>query len=623
MKRNFFLTNTKGKRSPKGAANNKPSSNVDGSIIQSTESEYISTKAISRLVQQLENLLVQKASSDGICSGSDFRLENLNYVDHDLNLAKVFKILDQYIEGQKMQKACRLIISAAIRHRMHKRLNKFLQKTINAYYKSDKPLAIDYDRNRMPSKVYRRICSDIWWQINEFYPGCKTAHNANIGLIENVYLTSTNRVIVSGFSTVLNERTFLVDNDNNFYPMTKIYSSWPKNKYIRKCFSALSGNKGASEFSACFTVKSNLSLLTLIQVHETRIEFLSETVDIIPLSTDLLESTETLYYNITKYASDKQLHISNIEAQYLLSLKDSSMPISEYVHRESSLTQSCANYILDDNIIVSIVIPIYKRIDLVGIQLMHLSRDLDGQSNVEVIYVCDDPDNFENLESELRWLSNLYKISIRLIEGYRSGGYAKAANCGARNAKGAYILFMDSDIIPFTRGFIQSLHKELITTPNSGLSSPLLLRTDDLLGVLQRDLTCEPVYGLYKTLDFKKILPADFQQEISSLDSALIKCSCVMIERKLFFSIGCWSEQYLPADYTDSDLCVKIMKAGKTNVICQNISVYHLEEQSFIELSDDSEYKSHLKEVNRALFNALHKDYLFDTFPVGSACRNA
>lgn len=86
------------------------------------------------------------------------------------------------------------------------------------------------------------------------------------------------------------------------------------------------------------------------------------------------------------------------------------------------------------NLLISIIIPTYNRID----KLKRLLEQLNNQmkDNVEVIVVDDHSDI--KLDIEYKWLKYIY-----LEEN--SGGASVPRNIGLDNAKGKYVAFIDSD----------------------------------------------------------------------------------------------------------------------------------------------------------------------------------
>ncbi|WP_262246817.1 glycosyltransferase family 2 protein [Parapedobacter soli] len=106
----------------------------------------------------------------------------------------------------------------------------------------------------------------------------------------------------------------------------------------------------------------------------------------------------------------------------------------------------------------SVVIPTYKRTDLLATCLAKLSPDMQklDAEDYEVI-VTDDSD-----EEEAKWLVDASFPSVRWIKGPGKGPAANR-NHGARAAKGKWIVFTDDDCIP-TEGWLAAYKSGVLNT---------------------------------------------------------------------------------------------------------------------------------------------------------------
>ena len=77
--------------------------------------------------------------------------------------------------------------------------------------------------------------------------------------------------------------------------------------------------------------------------------------------------------------------------------------------------------------------------------------------------------------------------------------------------------------------------------------------------------------------------------------------ACLMIERALYEEVGRLSSQYLRGGYEDSDLCLRLIEAGRRNWYLADVELYHLEAQSF---------PIHFRSTNR--YNAWLQTHLWD-----------
>jgi GT2 family glycosyltransferase len=77
--------------------------------------------------------------------------------------------------------------------------------------------------------------------------------------------------------------------------------------------------------------------------------------------------------------------------------------------------------------------------------------------------------------------------------------------------------------------------------------------------------------------------------------------ACLMVERALYQEMGGLSPMYLRGGYEDSDLCLRLMEAGRRNWYLADVELYHLEAQSF---------PLHVRVTNR--YNAWQQTHLWN-----------
>ena len=71
-----------------------------------------------------------------------------------------------------------------------------------------------------------------------------------------------------------------------------------------------------------------------------------------------------------------------------------------------------------------------------------------------------------------------------------------------------------------------------------------------------------------------------------------------MVDADLYERVGGLSGTYVQGDYEDSDLCLRLRDAGRTNWYLPQVQLYHLEAQSY-----PSALRNLNREYNRWLFN--------------------
>ena len=57
--------------------------------------------------------------------------------------------------------------------------------------------------------------------------------------------------------------------------------------------------------------------------------------------------------------------------------------------------------------------------------------------------------------------------------------------------------------------------------------------------------------------------------------------ACLMVERALYERSGGLPDDYVQGGYEDSDLCLRLIEAGRRNWYMADVELYHLEAQSY------------------------------------------
>jgi GT2 family glycosyltransferase len=229
---------------------------------------------------------------------------------------------------------------------------------------------------------------------------------------------------------------------------------------------------------------------------------------------------------------------------------------------------------------VSIVVPLYERIDLIEHQLAHFWQDPDFRE-AELIYVLDSPHLRESLARFAGSLHELYGISFRVLELSRNAGYSTANNLAAARARGRLLLLLNSDVLPDVSGWLSKLQAFYDATPNIGALGPKLLYEDDSIQhagmYFARDAELRHWENQHYFKGFSRSLPAaNVSHPVPAVTGA-----CLMVERALYDQLGGLSTQYVQGGYEDSDLCLRLIEAGRRNWYLADVELYHLEAQSF------------------------------------------
>ena len=229
---------------------------------------------------------------------------------------------------------------------------------------------------------------------------------------------------------------------------------------------------------------------------------------------------------------------------------------------------------------VSVIVPLYKRIDFVEHQLAHFSRDPE-MAAADILYVLDSPEIADNLLDLAHALSVLHGISLRVAVMAGNAGYSGANNAGVSIARGARIVLLNSDVIPDRPGWLGKMSAFYDATPGIGALGPKLLYEDDSLqhaGMFFYRPNAGPVWANHH---YFKGMHRSFAAANVARAVPAVTAACLMIDRRLYEDAGGLSYAYVQGGYEDSDLCLRLIEMGRENWYMPGAELYHLEAQSF------------------------------------------
>jgi GT2 family glycosyltransferase len=219
---------------------------------------------------------------------------------------------------------------------------------------------------------------------------------------------------------------------------------------------------------------------------------------------------------------------------------------------------------------ISIVIPLYKRIDFLQHQLAQFALDPEVKAS-ELIYVLDSPDLERQLRETAAQLHPLYGVPFVVMTQERSSGFAAATNIGTCEARGRLLVLLNSDILPDKPGWLGKM-AAFYDERTIGALGPKLLYEDDSLqhaGMYFHLPNDTALAGIWANVHYFKGLDRD------------LTGACMMVKRLLYEEVGGFPEVYVQGDHEDSDLCLRLIEAGYSNWYVPQVELYHLEAQSY------------------------------------------
>lgn len=229
---------------------------------------------------------------------------------------------------------------------------------------------------------------------------------------------------------------------------------------------------------------------------------------------------------------------------------------------------------------VSIVVPLYRRIDLLQHQLAQFACDPE-LSEAELIYVLDSPELSTPALAEAERLFELYRVPFRIATLSRNGGFAVANNRGASLATGRLLLLLNSDVLPAGSGWLSRLAGFHDATPRVGALGPKLLFEDDSLQHAGMYFRHSIALGAWENAHYFKGLHHALPAANVPRPVPAVTAACLLIDRALYGELDGLSSIYIQGDYEDSDLCLRLGEAGYENWYRPEVALYHLEGRSY------------------------------------------
>ena len=251
---------------------------------------------------------------------------------------------------------------------------------------------------------------------------------------------------------------------------------------------------------------------------------------------------------------------------------------------------------------VSIIIPLFGRVDFIRYQLSNFERFIN-RDIVEVLYVLDDPKLCNETIELAREVAQIVTLPFSILALTRNVGFGNANNIGAQYARSENLLLLNSDVLPKSPNWLEKL-LESCSKSQVGIVGARLLFEDE---TIQHDGMTPMAVNDYPGLLFndhpKKGWPAHLAPYKDVEEPCLLlTAACWMLKKADFDEVGGFDPTYILGDFEDSDLCLKIEDLGKHNVIRRDAELYHLERQSQ-NLVRPGHWKHNLTVLNAIKYN--------------------
>ncbi len=188
--------------------------------------------------------------------------------------------------------------------------------------------------------------------------------------------------------------------------------------------------------------------------------------------------------------------------------------------------------------------------------------------------------------------------SAHVILNDRNVGFGPAANQGADQAHGPYLLFLNTDAFVHP-GWLEPL-LETVECAGVGAVVPRFLHPNGTLQDAGALLAQDGTVMVYGDGDDPDRLCYRFRRVVDIGSAA-----CMLVKRSLFLAVGGFDELFTPAYYEDADLCMRLAHEGLQVVYEPRSTVTHMRYGS-----GGSDSAATLSARNRALFVTRWRDHL-------------
>jgi GT2 family glycosyltransferase len=229
---------------------------------------------------------------------------------------------------------------------------------------------------------------------------------------------------------------------------------------------------------------------------------------------------------------------------------------------------------------VSVVVPLYQRVDFVEHQLAQFGLD-SSFAEVELVYVLDSPELEHEVFRDAPHLHALHQVPFRVVKLNVNAGFAVANNLAVTQTQAPLLLLLNSDTLPTRAGWLPRMCAFYESTPGIGALGPKLLFEDDSIQHAGMYFELELNSGHWGNRHFFKGFHRDFLEARVSRPVPAVTGACLMISRNVYDEHGGLDEAYVRGGYEDSDLCLRLARAGLRNWYLSEVELYHLEAQSY------------------------------------------
>ncbi len=226
----------------------------------------------------------------------------------------------------------------------------------------------------------------------------------------------------------------------------------------------------------------------------------------------------------------------------------------------------------------SVIVPLYGRMDFVLYQLALMSAH--DMAPHELVYVLDEPARKQELLDLAHSAHRRFGVPFRVVALEENLGYGPANNVGLSHARGEFICFLNSDVMPEEPRWPDLMLEDLRADATLGVVGARLLFED---GTVQHDGMAFERLPQFADWPFpmhpgKGRLPRSDAAALA--DAEAVTGACMVMRADLARELGGFDEDYAIGDFEDTDLCLRIRRKGLRCAVDRRARLFHLERQS-------------------------------------------
>lgn len=187
--------------------------------------------------------------------------------------------------------------------------------------------------------------------------------------------------------------------------------------------------------------------------------------------------------------------------------------------------------------------------------------------NYEIILV----DNASS-DDTIKVISKLKSPLVNIIENKVNLGFSRGNNIGAKQARGEYLFFLNSDML-FLDNSLTKMLNYYLTNPRVGILGPKLLNSD--MSSQASAFPPQTAVNAFREFFLKQNAYSKYLPDTNKpLPVWSVSGGAMLIKKTLFDQINGWNEKYF-FYFEDLDLCRKIRQLKKQIIYFPDCQIIH------------------------------------------------